>query len=120
MKVNNIKWIDKDALEAIVIIKDNEYVCEAFSCPCKLKVGDELKEPLATLDEGNVIRLEQGNLLLKKTQTTFGHEIIGEVVNIESKLITIGDIQIQVRQLPGDIKVGDIVQLFPGRIDVMD
>jgi hypothetical protein len=118
MKISEIKWIDEEALEALVIVSDGRNTCEAFSCPCKLTVGNNLTEPLATFNEGTIVRVDKQSQLIKKNDEKFGHELVGEVIDINKRLIKVGEMTFKTGPLPGDIEVGNYVQLFAARIDV--
>lgn len=118
MKIDHIIWISEDAEEALLTIRDNSYSCEAFCQPCTYKTGDIIRNPLLSFAEGEVIKVDHP-LLLKKT-SFFGHEIVANVQNINKKLVTVGNIIIELSlPLPRDIKNGEKVLFYTTRLDAL-
>lgn len=121
MKVKEIRWIDKDSDEASAIVSDGTYECLAFSHPCHHGVGDEIKEPLHSLDEPSVVRVEQQEVKLRQQSGTdnWNHELIGQVLDKDKNLIQVGQLKIVLNSLPGDIANGDFVECCSSRLDII-
>jgi hypothetical protein len=121
MKVKEIKWFSKDSDEASVIVSDGVYECLAFCHPCYLNVGDEIIEPLHSLDETSVHRVENQKVNLKRESgnDNWNHELVALVLDIEKNLVQVGQIKIILNSLPGDVANGDFVECFPSRLDII-
>lgn len=122
MKVKEIRWIDKDSGEASVTVSDGIHECVAFSHPCHLNVGDEIKEPLHSLDESSVYKVEKQEANLRRQSGTdnWNHELVGLVLDKDKYLIQVGQLKIVLNSLPGDIANGDFVECCPSRLDIID
>ena len=120
MFVKNIHWIDQESLEAEVVISDGKYECLAFSHPCRLRVGDEVLDPLHSFEEGLVYRVNDKETTIVRTKSTryWAHEIVALVIDAKSKLVKVGNIRIVLGSLPGDIVNGDLVEFCSDRLDV--
>ena len=120
MKVEEITWLSKEANEAIIKISDNEYYCEAFCHPCLYRQGDQIINPLSSLDEDGVVRVSDAPISIRKNGENFSHEVVAKVIDCNKKLVAVGDIIIELSlPLPKDIKNGEKVLFYPDRLDAM-
>ncbi len=104
--------------EAIITISDGPFTCQAFSHPCHYKVGDVIEAPLISLDQKNLFRIEQAGLMIKQVGDTFEHEIIAVVENFKARLVSVGNIKIELGgYFPGDIINGDHISFTTHRLD---
>ncbi|HDN26450.1 MAG TPA: hypothetical protein ENG03_05035 [Thioploca sp.] len=120
MKVFQIEWISKDSEEALVFIGDDEYECTAFCHPCCLQVGNHLKNPLLAYDTKMIVQETDKRLSIKRQSNSLAHELIAKVTDVNSSLIKIGSIFIELDiPLPSDIRENEIVSLTCSRLDVI-
>ncbi|QLG92880.1 hypothetical protein HZF02_13270 [Pseudomonas yamanorum] len=121
MIVKRCEWISTDAQEAELTIGDDDVECMAFSHPCYMRVGDCLREPLFAISIRDVTRAElSSQLFIRRQNNGFVHEIMAEVVDIKRRLVVVDPISIELDDvLPGDIRVGDVIQFSCGRLDVI-
>jgi len=119
MKVQKINWIDESAQEAIVSITDGKFVCEAFCCPCKLRIEDSLARPLKALSEGRIVKVDERAPSVIKTHE-WSYEIVGVITDVAKSLVMVGRLEIILWSMPGDLKNGDMVLCYPSRLDIMD
>lgn len=120
MIIKRREWISEGSQEAILFIGDDCFECAAFSQPCNLTAGDRLTEPLLALSVKGVIK-EWGAVQIScRQEEGFAHEVVARVINAQARIVSVGPIEIELDvQLPGDIRLGDIIQFSCGRLDVI-
>ena len=120
MRIKKIDWLDEESLEACVVITDGHFECVAFSHPCKLSVNDKVNEPLHSFEEAAVYRTKQKITSARKHdgEDNWSHDLVCQVVNKAQNLVKVGEIQIILNSLPGDILDGDFVECSPSRLDL--
>ena len=72
MKAEKIEYMDMDAKEAIVFVRENNLELTCFSCPCLLEVGSIIEEPLECVDTKNVVVCEDYSMIYKD-KSLFGY-----------------------------------------------
>lgn len=119
-KVQNIKWISKEAQEAEVIITDGKYNICCFSQPFNGVIGDYLTEALHAYNLSEISQLEQHNTKIIKLSGTFNYLVEGKIIDKKLQLIKIGGITIDISDsyLPNDINEGDYISFECERIDL--
>ena len=122
MKVKDIIWIDKDSHEAEVLVSDGVHHCHAFCHPCHLKVGDEILEPLHSLGEASVYRVDHQEVTIRQQPGSdcWQHELVAVVLDRDTKLVQVGQIRVVLSTMPGDIANGETIECFPDRLDIYD
>ncbi|MEH0874973.1 hypothetical protein QM999_09740 [Pectobacterium cacticida] len=115
------KWISESAEEAILIIRDGDQECAAFSHPCKLSVGGLIIRPLLAINIKNFIRVDnQTKLEILKQSDGFSHVITALVEDCDRNIVSVGGIKIEVDDyIPKDISPGDKVNFYCSRLDVL-
>jgi len=120
MRIEHITWLSQDAEEALLMIRDNSYSCEVFCQPCTYQTGDTIKNPLISFEEGNVVRVFDAAISIRKNGENFSHEVVAKVIDFDKRLVAVGDIMIELSlPLPKDIKNGEKVLFYPDRLDAM-
>lgn len=119
MKVKQINWTDKSALEATVVVTDGIFDIEAFCSPCTLSIGMKMLSPLQSLSESNIVKIEPSVPKVLKNNE-WSYEIVAQVKNVGKRLVTVGGIEISLGPIPGDLKNGDTIRFCSSRIDVLD
>lgn len=108
------------AKEAELVVSDGKYECIAFSQPCDVREGDNLKEPLHAfiVDNLMVARQKDCNISLIKAEGLAQH-CVAEVVDAEDGLVKIGNIEIILEgKAPPGVIPGDLVEFTCARLDL--
>lgn len=82
MIVKKCEWISKIAKEAILTIGDDNFECVAFSYPCNMAVGDQLRSPLIAISVKKITN-EKINLTpsIKRIDDNFSHELFAKLID---------------------------------------
>jgi hypothetical protein len=118
VKVKNINWISKEDKEAEVYITDGVYTVKGFSHPCYLNLGQELSQPLLTLDCKIIGKVEDSMEEVVEIREPFSHLVIARVLDTAKGIVSIGQIKLEVDNLPGDLVSNDLIELLIERIDL--
>jgi hypothetical protein len=120
MQVKNIKWLSIPAAEAEVEISDNEFTCVAFSCPCGVKVNQQLTEPLHVFDIRKAAQVDEGEPgIWRLNDTRFGQRVVAELIDPTTHLFRVGRILLIVDDyLPGGLAKRGLVEFECARIDL--
>ena len=120
MKIEDIRWLSKEADEAEVLVSDGSYRCEAYSQPCTVKVGDSLDDRLHLFGIRNAVLTETSELGIHKLDSAgLAQRVVARASDAQQGYLTVGDIQFAADiPLPGGIREGDIITLECARIDL--
>jgi hypothetical protein len=119
MIVKKLTWLSESALEAILIISDGEYEAVAFSCPCSLKEGDILTEPLFAMSVDNLMYSYETRYAINLIKPEGLHQqCVALVVDLQKQLVKIGEIYIELDCLI-PTEVDNYVEFYCGRLDVI-
>src|SRR5690606_11599296 len=105
MIIKRREWLSGSAQEAILFVGDDWFECAAFSQPCKLNVGDSLKEPLLAISVRGVIKVQESvQLAIHRQGQSFAHDVVAKATNPQARIVSVGPIEIELDDpLPGDI-----------------
>lgn len=120
MKVEDIRWLSKEADEAEVLVSDGSYKCEAYSQPCNVTVGDSLHDRLHLFGIRGAMLIATSDLGVHKLDSAgLAQRVIARVSDAREGYLTIGAIQFATDDpLPGGIREGDIITLECARVDL--
>lgn len=120
MRVSNVQWLSLSAEEAEVEVTDGHYFCGAFCHPCRVKVGDEIKEPLHIFDIGNLMLSEKSQLGIWSTdERSLTRKVVGRIIDIVEQIVVVGGIRLVIDDpLPGVFQEGNIIEFECARIDL--
>jgi hypothetical protein len=118
MIIKKLTWLSKDAKEAELLISDGHYECVAYSCPCKMKEGEILYEPLHAFMVKDLMVSFQNHCSISLLQLNrLSHHCVAEVVDSENGIVRVGKIKIDLdERIP--ITQGDLVEFNCLRLDV--
>ena len=120
MMVKQLTWLSLAAKEAELLVSDGKYECIAFSQPCDVKEGIDLKEPLHAFMVYNLMISREKNCSISLIRPQgLAQYCVAEVTNAENGLVKIGNIEISLEEKapPGAIP-GDLVEFTCARLDV--
>lgn len=118
MKIKAIRWMDDQGDEAEVIITGDLCECVAFCYPCRLKVGEELREPLHAEGEDFLIPENSFSCITKsKIGGYFAYDCIGQVTDFEKSIVSVGGILIKLFNMPGWAQEGGFLEFHCDRLD---
>lgn len=119
--VVSLEWLSKEAGEAALTITDRKISCLAFCHPCRLVVGDALKQPLLALNVKGIERVgSDDEPSLTRTGGAWGHSGIAKVLNRRDNVVAVGQLTIELDQpLPGDIQEGAVIRFTCARLDAI-
>ena len=123
MKVKEIEWIDSDAEEASVLVGTDKFEVVAFCHPCRLKVGQSLGAALLSFEEASVVVVPEESKETARKQSgsdEWSHHLIGVVKDVGNRLVDCGGILVELTMLPGDANVGDKIECYPTRLDIVE
>lgn len=118
VKIISIKWMSEEALEAEVVITDGIFQMNCFSQPLRYVKGDMINENLYGFDVSNVKIANEPIEYINKIGNNFEYQLSGRLVNKKNKVIGLGEILIEVKDLPYDINEGEYVEFNCKRIDI--
>lgn len=120
MLVKNISWLSQVAKEAEVTITDGNFVCEVFSQPCNVNIGDELTKPLHVFDIKNMMLSRQLEIgIWKSSEKGLGRRVVAQLVDLSNQLLAVGGIILIVDEyLPGGLEEGNLIEFECARIDL--
>ena len=120
MRIKNIKWLSKEALEAEVYIEDEnlDFVC--FSQPLTHPLGKDIKGHIHCYANSQVAINQNKEIGLNKLSEPFVYEINGILVNKTEALIQVNQIifELDLKDAPGDLDEGDYVSFSCQRLDL--
>ena len=119
--VISLEWLSKEAGEAALTIADRKISCLAFCHPCRLVVGDTLRQSLLALDVRGIERAGQDDEpSLTRTDSPWGHFGVARVHSRRANLVAVGRLMIELDQpLPGDLQEGDVIRFTCARLDAV-
>jgi hypothetical protein len=119
--VVSLEWLSEEAGEAALTITDGRISVIAFCHPCRVGVGEALKQPLLALDVSRMERARQDDEpSLSRTSTAWGYEGIAKILSHQDHLVSVGALKIELDQpLPGDLKEGEAIHFTCARLDVV-
>ena len=119
MEIEHIEFIDENAKEAIVFIKNEQIEIKCFSCPCLLEQGSIVEEPLECIDTKNVA-ISDNYSKIRKKENFWGYEFQVQIINREEGLVEADGIRmhIDIDEIPNDIEVGMYIYFETSRIDI--
>jgi len=122
VKVKNIKWISNSAKEAELIITDGVNECLVFSQPCIVRIGEEISEPLKTLDTENLMKITDTShheKIEKIVESYFAYHCVAKVIDCNKGIVQIGKLKIELNQrIPAWANKGDLVEFDCSRLDL--
>lgn len=120
VRIKEINWISKEALEAEVIITDGKFDLLCFSHPLYKKKGEYLSEPLYAIEPKGIVRLESPSLRIKRLNDAFDYLIEGKLIDKTLGYVRLGDIIIEIDShfIPGDFKDDDNISFTCNRLDI--
>ena len=120
MMIKKLTWLSRAAKEAELVVSDGKYECIAFSQPCDVQEGDNLKESLHAFMVNNLMvsRQKDCNISLIRVEGLAQH-CVAEVVDAEDGLVKIGNIEIILEgKAPPEAIPGNLVEFTCARLDV--
>lgn len=119
MKIVQIDWISREALEAEVTLTDGSFDVVCFAHPFIGKVGEIINQEISTLNSDQIYRMQDTEYLVEKLADPFAYRLSGKVLNKKMPLVQIGDFKIILdNNLPGDLEEGQYVSFICDRLDI--
>jgi hypothetical protein len=120
MKIEEIRWLSKEADEAEVLVSGGPYRCEVYSQPCNAKIGDSLDDRLHLFGVRDAMLTEISELGIHKLDSAgLAQRVVARVSDAQQGYLTVGDIQFTADDpLPEGIREGDVITLECARIDL--
>lgn len=118
--VQSIMLISQEAEEALLVITDGVHTLTAFSQPCSKSPEDTVEEVLYAFDTKKIMLKEgKDKPYIKQKNGDLQHEILGIMLDVENKILQVGDILIEIdTDLPGGLQIGDHVEFTCERLDL--
>ena len=120
MYIKSVRWIDKEAKEAEVVISDNNYELLCFSHPFTKNVGEKLEEPISCLNVEDVFKAFKEEVYVVKYENYFSYSIRGLLYNKKDKIVLVGDIKLSLEDeyIPNDLREGEYIEFKVSRLDL--
>jgi hypothetical protein len=120
VKIEKILDYSKDSQEAILLVSDGQYSCEAFCHPYDIDSSPVIAAPLTTLLVREIVRVESDSQSITALHDQgLSQRIIARVVDLHPPIVAVGEIHIEVDgAMPGDIRAGDTVEFICVRLDL--
>jgi len=117
LKIKNIEWISKEALEAEVIVTDGETEIRCFAQPLNYTEGYVLKNPIYCLNVSDLMKAEKPKYTIEKLDEYFSYRFTGKLVHKEKVLVGKFILELD-NEIPGDINDGDFITFLCQRLDI--
>ena len=120
MFIKTIKWVDKEAQEAEIIVSDGSIDILCFSCPFIRIINDILVDPIYCLDVQNVVISNEETNYVKKSNTYFGYLICGKLTDKKNKIVYLNDIKLSLEEayIPPDIPENGFIEFNISRLNL--
>ena len=119
MIVESIKWVSPASDEALVLVGDSVFQCTCCCQPCHLYVGQTIESPLFAFDAHDLRRSREPAPLLER-RDGLGYRVVGELLSFSPAIVGLGEIRIELDAgLPGDLRIGKLVEFECERVDVI-
>lgn len=121
LKIVDIRWLSKEAQEAILCVEDNLFQLFCFSQPFNGKVDDELNLAIQVLNPTDIIKIENQAYSAKKLSDTLNYEIKGKLIDKNKGLILLGNIVLEFDNsdlIPNDIVKDEFISFKCDRLDI--
>ena len=118
MKVKQINWIDKESKEAEVLLSNGIYDLICFAHPFLNSIGEKLTSILVSFEDKIFVSQKKNFLIEKNGSDNFSYFIRGKVIDAKNNIVEIGDIKIELTELPSDLDNNDFVEGVIERIDL--
>jgi len=120
VRICKIDRIDKEALEAEVIVSDGTFEVLCFAHPLTYEEGSELNGPIRCLDATNIVKSDKNEYTVEKSADYFSYVLTGKLVDKINGLVMVGGLMFEVDKdmLPGDIKEGEYISFYCDRLDL--
>lgn len=110
MKILDINWMDDEQKEGILTLSTGTQEFQVYCYPCKFTKGDVITLPLQSLDDQNLVRVNEHQYSIEPIGNTFENQIIARVEDSKKGIVSVGQIKIELGvNLPGDISEGETV-----------
>ena len=121
MYIKSIDWVDFPAQEAKILITDGFYECIGYSYGYDFHLGEILKHPLYANSCSDVMISFNKEFFIEpaSSSTNLHQKGVGELIDISKNLIQIGNLLIQLDNIPSDLKEGDYLEFNCFRLDVI-
>lgn len=119
MYIKKILDYDDFSDEADIIVTDGIHEIMCYCHPIVNPQINQKVESICAFLADNIMTEFYEELGAKKTdESYYSYCLVGKVINMEKRLISIGELVIKVDgYFPGDINVGDVVKLTAVRMD---
>ena len=121
VKIQEIEWLSKEAEEALVLVTDGLYICQAFCQPCTREVGETIEQSLFSFETQGleVSNKDQNQVSIRRIDSTFRHEIYARVVDLRLEIVEVGNIRFELDiDFSKELTLNCIVKFFCERIDL--
>ena len=120
LRIIDVNWLSKEAMEAEVTITDGIFILKCFSHPFNYDLNEIINVPLYCFDVNNVTKVKTGETTVNKLIDYFAYNISGELIDKNEAAVKVGEIIffIENSELPGDLEKGDFISLTCKRIDL--
>jgi hypothetical protein len=117
VKILDIKWMDDEKREAILLLSTGSHFVQVFCHPCTFQIGDTIVLPLQSLDDETIVRVDGGQYGIINHGDSFESSITARVEDAKAGIVSVGPIKIQLgADLPGDIVNGETISFISSRL----
>ena len=112
MKILNINWLSKEALEAEIEVSDGMHKMTVFSCPCEYENNQEINEYIHPLEVENFRKSFKSDIqIIKLSHSFFSYQIIGKIEKVPDGIISVGNLKFELsNSIPSWAEEGEIVE----------
>ena len=120
MYIKGIVHIDRDALEADVVVSDGVFDLLCYAQPFEAADAESLELSLTAFLSQNLMRAtEQTDCVLKTQDGYYSYRLQGRIVDRQDQLLAVGNLVIEIDgEIPGDIGEGESVAVDVMRVDL--
>lgn len=120
MYIQEIEWMNRSILEAVLVVSDGEYNLTCFACPCQYSIGDCVNGLLECLDVSDVQTSGSNATRVTRKGKGFQYAICGCLNNFSKGIVQVGKLKLHIcpNRIPKDIYDGQFIQFSVERIDL--
>ncbi|WP_239256416.1 hypothetical protein [Listeria ilorinensis] len=116
--VKEIKWTDREAMEADVVLSDGSYKLMCFAYPCNLSEKDSFGKIILGFGIVHIYKVDQEVFEIEKSEGFYNYRLVGKL--LDNEILQIGEFKIDLsgENIPRDIQLGSFIEINVSRLDI--
>lgn len=119
MYIKNIKWIDEENKEALVIVTNDRIELECFSYPLEKNKNDMI-DVIHCLSVKDICISMKKEYSIQYNEKNKQYIVCGQLINKEEGVLLFDNVEMDISEsyIPADIKEGEFICFKTARLDI--